>query len=140
MSKVKLDDLAIQEIADSLTQVENEDLDMQITDDALYGKFNMNFEDFSEVVSAIFQKINFGLSPLTHEAYVGIADEGCWLAKKEVNQQFIAGLISWATEGEMIPVNSRGFVRTIFNKDKPEYDITISRAKVDAAGKLVKRR
>lgn len=133
MSKVKLDWSDIQEIADKITEVENDDLDMHITETAIYNKFNVDFEDFSNIVNAIFQKIDFGLSPLTQEAYVGIADSGMWLAKKEVNQQFISGIINWCTEGEKISEKSKGFIKTITSNGKAEYDITITRPKIESA-------
>lgn len=129
MSKVKIDYMDAQEIADCITGIENDDLDMSITENAICEKFDCRFEAFHEIVEAIFERIDFGLSPLTQEAYVGIADKdkSMWHVKKEVNQQFIAGLINWATEGEKVPKNGKGFMRTISKGNKPEFEITIRR-------------
>lgn len=73
--------------------------------------------------------IDFGISPLTQTPFVGISKDGMWLAKKEINQQFIHALINWITEGKDISEDSKGFVRTITSDNKPKFDITISRSK-----------
>jgi len=129
----KIDYMDAQEIADSITGVENDDLDLAITEDAIYEKFNCSFEAFHQIVEAIFEKMDFGLSPLTQEAYVGIAGDGMWHVKKEVNQQFIAGLINWATEGEKVPKTGNGFLRTISKGKKAEYEIIIRHPKNEKA-------
>ena len=130
MSKtVKLDWDEAKEIADVLTKTENPDEDYSITENALADKYNISLEDFHEIVDGIFRMIDFGISPLTQTPFVGISKGNEWLAKKEVNQQFIHVLINWATEGEDIPEGSKGFVRTITSGGKPEFDITISRPK-----------
>lgn len=132
MSKtVKLDWDEAKEIADVLTKTENPDEDYSITENALADKYNISLEDFHEIVDGIFRMIDFGISPLTQTPFVGISKGNEWLAKKEVNQQFIHALINWATEGEDIPEGSKGFVRTITSGGKPEFDITISRPKHD---------
>jgi len=125
----KIDYMDAQEIADSITGVENDDLDLDITEKAIYEKFDVTFESFHQIVEAIFEKIDFGLSPLTQEAYVGIAGDGMWHVKKEVNQQFISGLINWATEGEKLPKTGNGFLRTISKGKKAEYEIIIRHPK-----------
>jgi hypothetical protein len=135
MKSVKLDWDEAKEIADVLTKTENPDEDYSITENALADKYNISLEDFHEIVDGIFQMIDFGISPLTQTPFVGISKGNMWLAKKEVNQQFIHALINWATEGEDIPEGSKGFVRTITSGGKPEFDITISRVKSD--GKAV---
>jgi hypothetical protein len=132
MSKtVKLDWNEAKEIADVLTKTENPDEDYSITENALADKWNISLEDFHEIVDGIFEMIDFGMSPLTQTPFVGVSKGNEWLAKKEVNQQFIHALINWATEGENIPEDSKGFVRTITSGGKPEFDITISRPKPD---------
>ena len=130
MSKtVKLDWDEAKEIADVLTKTENPDEDYSVTENALAEKYNISLEDFHEIVDGIFRMIDFGISPLTQTPFVGISKGNEWLAKKEVNQQFIHALINWATEGEDIPEGSKGFVRTITSGGKPEFYITISRPK-----------
>lgn len=128
---VKLDWDEAKEIADVLTKTENSDEDYSVTENALADKWNISLEDFHEIVEGVFQMIDFGLSPLTQTPFVGISKENKWLAKKEVNQQFIHALINWATEGEDIPEEKKGFIRTITSGGKPEFDITISRSKPD---------
>jgi len=132
MATVKLDWDEAKEIADVLTKTENPDEDYSITENALADKWSICLEDFHEIVDGIFRMIDFGISPLTQTPFVGISKGNEWLAKKEVNQQFIHALINWATEGEDIPEGCKGFMRTITLGDKPEFDITISRAKSKA--------
>lgn len=133
MSNEKLDWLEAQEIADTILKTENPNEDYGITENALVDKWGIDLDIFTEIVGEIFQMIDFGLSPLTQTPYVGISkNKSEWLAKKEVNQQFIHALINWCTEGEKIPEKSKGFVRTITLKGKPEYDITISRPKLSS--------
>ena len=132
MSTVKLDYSEAQEIADVLLKIENPDEDLDITENALAEKWNIDIDTFHEIANGIFQMIDFGMSPLTQTAYVGISkDKRKWIVKKECEQQFISALISWATEGEPIPKESKGFVRTITKGNEPEFDITISRPKAD---------
>lgn len=132
MSKtVKLDWEEAKEIANVLTKTENPDGDYLITENALADKWGIDIDTFHEIVDGIFRMIDFGISPLTQTPFVGISKGNMWIAKKEVNQQFIHALINWATEGEDIPEGSKGFVRTIIKGNKPEFDIQISRSKVD---------
>lgn len=130
MSKtVKLDWDEAKEIADILTKTENPDEDYSITENALFEKWNIDTDTFHEIADGIFKMIDFGISPLTQTAFVGISKGNEWLVKKEVNQQFIYAIIEWATEGQEISKDSKGFIRTITRGGKPEFDITISRAK-----------
>ena len=132
MSNVTLDWTEAQEIADVLLEIENPDEDYATTENALAEKWNIDLDTFQEIANGIFQMIDFGMSPLTQTAYVGISkDKKEWIAKRECNQQFISATINWATEGEEIPKDSKGFVRTISVGNKPEFDIQISRPKAD---------
>lgn len=117
------------EIADFLTKTENPDEDYAVTENALAEKWNISLEDFHEIADGIFRMIDFSISPLTQTPLVGISKGNEWLAKKEVNQQFINAVINWATEGDEIPKDKTGFIRTITLNGEPEYDITITRHK-----------
>ena len=133
MSNVKLDWTEAQEIADFLLKIDNIAEDYATTENALAEKWSIDLDTFQEIANGIFQMLDFGMSPLTQTPYVGISkNKREWIAKKEVNQQFISALINWATEGEEIPKDSKGFIRTITKGNKPEFDIQISRPKVDA--------
>jgi hypothetical protein len=118
------------EIADILTNTENPDEDYDITENALAEKWGIDVDTFYEIANGIFQMIDFGMSPITQTPFVGISKGNMWLAKKEVDQQFINAVINWATDGEDIP-EGKAFVRTIFHEDKPEFDIKISRPKTE---------
>lgn len=131
----KLDWDEANEIADVLTKTENPDEDYSITENALAEKWNISIEDFHEIASGIFEMIDFGMSPLTQTAFVGISkDKKKWISKKECDQQFISAMINWATEGEEIPKDSKGFVRTITKGKEPEFDITISKSRLSDSG------
>ena len=128
----KLDWTEAQEIADVILQIENTEEDSDVTEDALAEKWNIDLDTFQEIANSIFQMMDFGLSPLTNTPFVGISKGNVWLAKKEVEQQFIHGMISWATDGECsIPEGYKGCCKTIFSGDKPEFDITISKAEIE---------
>lgn len=124
----KLDWYEAQEVADILTKIDNPDQDVSETENAIVEKWGISLEDFHEIVSGVFEMIDFGISPITQEGFVGIADGNAWIAKKEVNNQFISAIINWATEGEDIPEGQKGFLRTITSNGVPEFDITITRA------------
>ena len=128
--KVKLDWDEAKEIADFLTKTENPDEDYSITENALAEKWGIDMDTFHEIADGIFRMIDFGISPLSQTPFVGISKGNMWLAKKEVNQQFIHALINWATQGEDIPKSSKGFLRTITLNGKPEFDIIIRHSKV----------
>lgn len=113
MSKTKLGWDEAKEIADVLTETENPDEDYSITEIALADKYGISLEDFHEIMNGIFQMIDFGISPLTQTSFVGISKGNQWLAKKEVDQQFIHAIIEWATQGEDITKPGTGFKREI---------------------------
>ena len=129
MAKEKLDWFEAQEIADYLLKINNPDSENDVTENALAEKWNIDFDTFHEIVEGIFDMIDFSVSPITNTAMVGISKGNCWLAKKERDQQFIAGIIQWATEGEKIPEDKNGFIKTITYDGKPEYDFEIRRPK-----------
>jgi hypothetical protein len=113
-------------IADFILGIDNPDESNDITADALHSEFSLDAYDFHSIVIKLFKAIDFNVSELTDTPYVGFSTGNFWLAKKPVEQQFIRGIIQWATEGEKIPEGKKGFVRSIFANKKHEYDITIS--------------
>lgn len=114
------------EIARALLKLK-EEADYETIDNALHEKWGIDDESLQEILNRVFDILDFSISPLTQTAYVGIAEDQTWLAKKEVNQQFIAALINWCTEGEEIPEGTKGFERTITSNGKPKYKITIEK-------------
>ncbi len=106
-----------------------EDEDTDVIEQALYDKYEISLEKFHELVQDFFDKLTFGISPLTETALVGLSVEeekrGRWLIKKEVNGAFIAGVIQWLSGNKLKP--DEGFVRTITSKGNPEYEITLKK-------------
>ena len=107
---------------------DNEDYENDI-DDALLKKFDITLEQFRNITNALFPLLSIGVSPLTNSAMIGFANEsgGMWLAKKEINSQFIACLIQWLSEGEDLEMG-KGWSKGITNDGNPEYDLTIKRS------------
>lgn len=124
-TKPKLDWDEAKEIADFLTKTDNPDEDYEITENALFEKWNIDVDSFHEIANGIFEMIDFAVSPLTQTPFVGISKGDHWLAKKKVDQQFIGGLIQWATEGELIRANGKGSIKEITLNGKPEFEIII---------------
>lgn len=85
------------EIARALLKLK-EEADYETIDNALYEKWGIDDESLQEILNRVFGLLDFSLSPLTQTAYVGLSKNHTWLAKKEVNQQFIAALIHWCSE------------------------------------------
>lgn len=135
MATEKLDYYEARELADLLLKIENPEEDNDVTEQALADKWGISLETFHEIAAGIFSKIDFGISPITQTPYAGISNGNMWIAKKEVQQQFIHAIINWATEGEDIPKGSKGFMRSITSGGKPEYDISITLPKKTAKSK-----
>lgn len=130
----KLDWEEARELADVIIGTSNPEEDYAVTELALCEKWNVSLDDFHEIANGIFKLIDLGLSPLTNKAFVGISEGNRWIAKKECDQQFIGGLIQWCTEGNELPADSNGYIRTITTNGKPEFDITISHAGLSDSG------
>lgn len=134
MANVNLDWTEANELADFITKTKNPDEDYATTENALFEKWGIDCDIFQDIASTIFKCIDFGISPITQTAYIGFSKGGEWIAKKEVDQQFIHALIQWCTEGEEIPEGCKGFVRTITKSGKPEFDIKISKSEKGDSG------
>lgn len=123
----KLDWMDAEEIAASICKIKSEETEEIET--ALYEKYEVSAEQYHNIISDLFDRIDFGISPLTDEAFVGFSNEekNCWLAKKIVSPQFISGVIQWLTGGEEIKPTDKGFARVITSGGKPEFEISIKR-------------
>jgi len=130
MKKVQIDWMDAQEIAEHILKIENKDDNTDAVENALAAKWGIALDTFQDIAQELFNMVDFSISPLNStDAYVGLSTSNMWLVKKEVNQQFILAIIEWCTEGKEMPEDKKGFVRSITKAGKPEFDITISRAK-----------
>jgi hypothetical protein len=130
--KVVIDWDEAKEIAAHILNVNantEDDLGNDAVEDALDDKWGIDIELFREVTQEIFNLVEFGVSPLKQTAFVGISKPGEWMVKKKVDQQFLAGIIEWATEGEEIKEGSNGYLREITKDGKVESEIVIRRPK-----------
>ena len=125
----KLDHYEACELADFILNVNNPEEEYSITEEALCEMWNIDCDTFQEIANAIFKTIDFGISPLTQKPFVGFSKKDTWIAKKEVEQQFISAIINWSTQGKEIPKNSKGFIKTITSKGKPMFEILIRKPK-----------
>lgn len=128
MGNVNLDWTESNELADFVTRTKNLDEDYATTENGLFEKWGIDCDIFQDIANSIFKSVDFGISPITQTAYVGFSKGNEWIAKKEVDQQFIHALIQWCTEGEEIPEGSKGFKRIITKSSKPEYEIIIRKS------------
>jgi hypothetical protein len=125
----KLDWMDINEIASSLCEVKTDDADTSEIEDAIYKKYDVSYEQFHNIVADIFDRIDFGVSPLTQKAFVGISNENknMWLAKKE-HEAFIQNVIDWMTGGDELKPDETAFVKTAYIDEKPVYEFTLTPA------------
>jgi hypothetical protein len=124
----KLDWTEAQEIADHLLKIDNPESDYDITENALADKWNIDVDSFTEIINGLFQMIDFGISPLTFTVNTGFTTGEKWIGKKESQNKFLQAIILWCTEGDDIPEDHKGFIRTIKSSyGEFQYDITISR-------------
>lgn len=128
MQKLSYDEA--KEIADLLTKTENPDEDYAVTENALAEKWSIDVETFHEIASGIFQMLDFSVSLMTETPYVGISKGNEWIAKKEVNKQFIRGMIYWLTQGEEVDPG-KGFMREITLNGEVEFIISIKKPKTN---------
>jgi hypothetical protein len=127
---MKIEEFEAQEIADFLLNIENPEEDSEITEEALDIHYGIGIETFTEIVNKLFETLDLSLSPLTNEAYIGFSKGNQWMAKKKIDSKFINALIHWCTDGlGKIEEGKKGYVKTITNGGKPEFDITISHPK-----------
>lgn len=126
--KQKLDWMDIEEIASSICKIESEE--SSEIEDALYEKYEVSSEQYEKIVSDLFDRIDFGISPLTDETFIGFSNEeqNVWLAKKQISPKFISAVIQWLTGGEEIKPTDKGFARIITSGGKSEFEISIKRA------------
>lgn len=132
MAQEEIDYTEVNELVANIFNLPDAD-DQDAIDEKLAHEYNISSEDYQKIVEDIFKRLDFSISPLTQTAYVGITQltpngkrGGVWIAKKEVDQQFIAAMIEWATEGTNIPKGpGKGFVKEITVGGKVEYVFTI---------------
>ena len=93
---MKIDYGEVKDIARVILNLKKEH-DIIDIEKALYDTWGIDIEILEDILNRIYPLMDFSFSPLTRTAYVGLGKDENWLAKKEVNQQFITALINWCT-------------------------------------------
>lgn len=135
ISPDKLDMIDIEEIAAFILGKSDDYEDTSELEDLLVEKYNIDLDNFSELMGKIWPLLGLGISPLTGSVYIGFSDEkaGMWVAKKEFTPMFINTVLNWfiSTEKDIkyLETPGRGFERPIIGEDgKPQYVLTLKKA------------
>lgn len=97
---MKIDYGEVKDIARVILNLKKEH-DIIDIEKSLYDTWGIDIEILEDILNRIYPLMDFSLSPLTRTAYVGLGKDENWLAKKEVNQQFITALINWCTDEKL---------------------------------------
>jgi hypothetical protein len=95
----------------------------EISEDAEHSEI-----EFEEVVRDLFERIDFGVSGLTGTPFVGFStkDRGQWVIKKEVPNEFIAGVVEWMEcAADAVAPDCKEYVHTITVGGKPKFEIIL---------------
>lgn len=111
----------------------NPDSDASTVENAMADKFEMGIEYFEQILQQLFDHIDFGVSPLTQEAFVGFSREEkgqskAWMLKKDCNQEFIHSVIGWISENKKLTEEKSELVKTITSKGKPIYEVVLRKS------------
>lgn len=82
-----LDHFDLQELAGLVCGMTDKESDAVINDDEdfctpLLNKLGVDFEQFSQVASALINNLNLGFSPMTERIYLGASRDGVWVGPK----------------------------------------------------------
>ncbi|MFK5856572.1 MAG: hypothetical protein QM503_10605 [Bacteroidota bacterium] len=87
--KANLNGFDVEELACKVTGMDYDeiDADTETIEDALLVNFELDIEQFTELVNRLIPLIDVGESPITKKKYKGFSNQqGTWLAKIEVQQ------------------------------------------------------
>ncbi len=88
MERVRVDMFDVEELACKIIGIDYDeiDADTQIIEEKLYEEFEIDLENFANIISRLLPLIDVGESPLTQKVYKGFSDvkNKCWLVKTEV--------------------------------------------------------
>ncbi|MDT9499157.1 hypothetical protein [Capnocytophaga canimorsus] len=88
IKKAKVSIWDIEQLACKITGLDYDeiDADTSVIEDKLYEEFEIDLDNFAEIIARLLPLIDVGESPLTKKVYKGFADNEnrCWLVKTEV--------------------------------------------------------
>lgn len=125
MSTPKIDELDLETLAAKLTDIESENPHEIYS--ALNEKYNINEDDFANLIADLFLLLEIGYSALSGNIYIGYADKNSWLVKKPSQSKFIATMLAFLLNDEPLKQTQKGMVRIITdNNNKPLYQVVIT--------------
>ncbi len=125
MSTPRIDELDLETLAAQLTDIESEDPREIYA--ALSEKYNINEDDFANLIADLFQILHMGYSALTDEIYIGFAGTDTWHVKKPAKSKFIGTMLAFLLNDEPLKQTKNGMVRIITDKsNKPLYQVVIT--------------
>lgn len=131
MGKEKIDWIEAYEVAAVLCGIDP-DSNADAVEEALANKFEIEPEYFETILQQLFKHLDFGVSPITNQAYVGFTREDtdldnmkCWMIKKDCKQEFIHSVIGWISENKKLSDEQPELVRTITINGKPTYEVVL---------------
>lgn len=85
---MKLDRFELEELAAHLCGLNYDDVEYNEIEQALFDKFNIDYDSFQNLIELLVPMIDVGTSPLTGTRYKGFSkiegNHGCWVLRIEV--------------------------------------------------------
>lgn len=82
----QMDELEILDLAIAVLGLDADFDDEDLIEQKIEDRFDIDFDTFGEIASALLPFVEVGKSPLTGTVYKGFANRDCWLAKREIKQ------------------------------------------------------
>ena len=118
LSLIEMEDLAFFLIG---KEEEDED-DIQLL---FFEKFDIDFNDFWDVMNILWPAIGIGISPINEVCHIGITKPGEWVIKRPYNAEFISSIVEWFSVSDL--KKGKGFKRDITNGGILEYEVSIKK-------------
>jgi hypothetical protein len=84
VKKANVHQFDIEELACKILGIDIDEIDYsdtEIINNELYNQFEIDLDNFRDIVNRLLPLIDIGESPLTKKKYKGFSDGNCWLTK-----------------------------------------------------------